>query len=270
MSTGVAEKEFISTAFARSLDNLGINSSRYQGLPRTQRKLALCEAIQSTTMKLLPDFEPLRETGLLSQRRLEDFSPEQVFSHRVFLDANIALACLGETAVIRYLINYLSFPEPRWRILIEPVLRSLCRQPPRGHLGYHLPKRQQVLAWCEWALTRSETIPSFDFSVDLLSEGYVRHKRAVSTTRVKFVPWIESWTAPEFSCKYFYSTQAEFAESHLEQPFERRDFHQVVKRLDGYIRANQSHYTSFATLSAALHDFFCVYLSRGQITITLD
>lgn len=256
MNSEVTAKEVVFSAFSRSLENLGIDSNRYRGLPRAQRRLALCEAINSTARKLLPSFEPLRETGFLPSRKPEDFSPEQLRSHKTFVDAAIALACLGENSVVRHLINYLSFPEPRWRMVIEPVLRSLCQRPPKGSLAYQIPSKRQVEAWCEWALMRSAAPQCTDYTSDILAESFTSASPLRRLKTTFYSPRLECWNTHALEFKYYNAGQAEFARKTLEHHILANDYHQVVNHLDDYIRSHHASSIHFGTLSAAISDCF--------------
>src|ERR1051326_1489392 len=134
LSIDKESKEFqaVSVAFYRSLKSLEIEPTRFRALPLRQRRLALCEAIYQTAKQVSINIKWYEDRSDLQSKKLWDYSPDDIAQHQTIVDALIALVCLGESGFVRPLITYLSFPEPRWSILIDSLLRAISYEGIRG------------------------------------------------------------------------------------------------------------------------------------------
>ncbi|HMH42839.1 MAG TPA: hypothetical protein VK557_05110 [Pyrinomonadaceae bacterium] len=260
LSTKQAAREFeaISEAFTRSLKSLEVEPARFRALPLRQRKLALFEAIYKTAKEVIQELDWYDDRSNLRSKRLWDFTIDQIAQHQAIVDALIAFLCLGETAFIRPLVSYLSFPEPRWSILIDSVLRAITLEPMRGSV-FRIPSDAEISAWRRWAIEHSEVPKLKDFSEILLSdigmEDVSRHyyfrqtadsaESSSLTNRNEFFQ--SDW-------KYFDERQASFCTTALYPQLKSYEFNRFAEFIESFVLQNPTE-ANFNTIVACTNDW---------------
>lgn len=245
--------EAISVAFNRSLDYLEIQPARYKRLPLRQRRLALCEAIFSTARRVVEPLNWYLDRSDLHSKRLWDYSPDQIRRHQTVLDSLIALVCLGETSFVRPLVTYLSFPEQRWSITIDSVLRAISEEPMKGPL-FRLPSESDKAMWRKWAVDRSEPLGLNDFSTSLCAQIGVdditwHSPSAYGFTASSLINWDQFL---DVSWKYFDEKQAKFCKK-LYVPLREQKFKEVAESIDAFV-SDYPREGNYNTIVSCLND----------------
>lgn len=246
--------EAISVAFRRSLDYLEIQPVRYKTLPLRQRRLALCEAIFSTARRVGEGLDWYLDRSELNAKRLWDFSPEQIRKHQTILDSLIALICLGETSFVRPLVTYLSFPESRWSITIDSLLRAITEESMKGPL-FRLPSESDKAMWRRWAVSDFDPARVNDFSTFLCAQIGVddilwQTASPYGFTASALINWDEFL---DVSWKYFDDKQARFCKD-LYEPFHERKFKEVAESIDAFVSTNPCE-GNYNTIVTCLNDW---------------
>lgn len=251
-------KEFdaISVAFTRSLRNLEIEPNRFRTLPLRQRKLAMCEAIYQTAKQVSGELDWYLDRTDLHSKRLWDFTPNQIAQHQTVVDSLIALVCLGESSFVRPLVTYLSFPESRWAILIDSVLRAISVDPIRGSV-FRIPTESERATWRKWAIEHPEPPKLKDYSDILLSD--------IGTEDIKW----NFFCPPEISessflinrneffeteWKYFDEKQANYCTRILYSPLKSYDYNAFAESVEAFVNTNPFE-GNFNTLVACVNDW---------------
>ncbi len=262
MNTSVQRKskefEAVSIAFTRSLKSLEIDPVRFRALPLRQRKLAICEAIYKTAKHVSSELDWYEDRSNLQSKKLWDFTIDQISHHQTVVDALIALVCLGESSFLRPLVSYLSFPEQRWSILIDSVLRAIAIEPARGPM-FRIPSEQALHTWRKWAIENSELPELRDYSDILLSDIGIEgikdqhfsvyfSKSALSSSLINRNELFQTdW-------EYFDQKQASFSSTKLYPQLKSYEFERFVVFLEGFVRDNPSE-GNFNTLVACTNDW---------------
>lgn len=250
--------EAISAAFTRSLKSLEIEPARFRALPLRQRKLALFEAIYTTAKQVSCDLKWYEDRSDLQSKHLWDFTVDQIAQHQTIVDALIAFVCLGETSFIRPLVSYLSFPEPRWSILIDSVLRAVTLEPMRGSL-FRIPNDGEIFAWRKWAIENPELQQSKDYSDILLSDiGMDNVAKNYFFTQIAY-PAETSFliNRNEFfqsDWKYFDEQQASFCRHALYPQLKSYEFDRFAQSIETFVLENPRE-SNFNTLLACTNDW---------------
>jgi hypothetical protein len=248
------EFEAVSVAFYRSLRSLEIEPARFRSLPIKQRRLALCEAIYKTAKQVSSEIRWYEDRSSLHSKRLWDFSPEEITQHQIIVDALLALVCLGESAFIRPLVTYLSFPEPRWAILISSLLRAISARGIRGST-FRLPSDEERSRWRKWAIEEVEFPSLRDYSYMLLSEiGSEEIKWNIDISeqvesallRVRNEFFETDW-------KYYDNKQADYCNRFLYRSLKSYDYGAFADLLEGFVSRNPQQ-GNFTTLVACISD----------------
>jgi hypothetical protein len=247
--------EAISYAFKRSLEDLGIEPVRFHAIPPQQRKLAIREAIYNITGQKITEIDFLLDRSDFQSKQLGDFSPEQIRQHKTVIDALIAMVCLGDTTFIRPLITYLSFPEPRWPIFIEPVLRAVLKKSIHGPI-YRLPTEEERFKWRIWALKQITKTTLEDYSPILLSQigdEEIRwdHFSSSDSSDSSWLVLKDDIFKPK--SKYYNYSDANFCTYNLFPSLKNHNFTVFVKLLDNFIKENPNK-TNYDTISACIKD----------------
>lgn len=273
MSTSVDRKskelEAVSVAFSRSLKSLEIEPVRFRALPFRQRKLAMCEAIYKTAKHVSGDLNWHEDRSDLQSKKLWDFSVDQIAQHQTIVDALIALVCLGESSFLRPLVSYLSFPEQRWSILIDSVLRAIAIKPTRGPI-FRIPNDQELHTWRRWAIEISEPPALRDYSDILLSDIGIeeikeRHFHAYfsNSTVSSFLINRNEFFATDW--EYFDEKQARFSSSDLYPQLKSYEFKRFALFLEDFVRENPSE-GNFNTLVACTNDWISeLHLPKSKL-----
>jgi hypothetical protein len=139
-------------AFEGALERLGIERVRFSVLGPEQQRSALAEAVYASVKALDVRHKWVLEAARFSDSSLKEYSLGEIEQHHKLVHALIALVCLGESSCVRPLVAYLSFPEARWSLLIEPVLKAVSpERVPSFHGGLRQPRALQ--RWRSWAVT---------------------------------------------------------------------------------------------------------------------
>lgn len=262
MSTSVHREskglEAVSIAFSRSLKSLEIEPVRFRALPFRQRKLAMCEAIYKTAKHVSGELSWHEDRSDLHARKLWDFTIDQIVQHQTVVDALIALVCLGESSFVRPLVSYLSFPEQRWSILIDSVLKAVAIEPTRGPI-FRIPNDRELHAWRKWAIDTSEPPALRDYSDILLSNIGIEEIRersfqaylSKSTESSSLINRNEFFQA---DWEYFDQKQASFSSSNLFPLLKSYEFERFALFLEDFVRENPSE-GNFNTLVACTNDW---------------
>jgi hypothetical protein len=249
--------EAISAAFHRSLKSLEIEPARFRALPLRQRKLAIFEAIYKTAKQVSAELDWYEDRSNLHEKKLWDFSISQIAQHQTVLDALIAFVCLGETSFIRPLVSYFAFPEPRWSILIDSVLRAITSDAMLGSV-YRIPNREEVSAWRKWAIEQPDLTKLKDFSeillLDIGTEDVRRHYFFKPNDLVETSFLINRNEFFQSDWKYFDERQAGFCTSSLYPKLKSYQFAQFAESIEGYILENPGE-GNFNTLVACTNDW---------------
>ena len=256
LSIDKESKEFqaVSVAFYRSLKSLEIEPTRFRALPLRQRRLALCEAIYQTAKQVSINIKWYEDRSDLQSKKLWDYSPDDIAQHQTIVDALIALVCLGESGFVRPLITYLSFPEPRWSILIDSLLRAISYEGIRGST-FRLPNEPERRRWRKWALEHAEFPSLRDYSYMLLSDiGSEEVKWSVDTSdpatssslRVRNEFLETDW-------KYYDEEQAQYCDRFLHQSLKAYDYGRFTELIDHFV-SHKPHEGNFNTLVACISD----------------
>lgn len=245
--------EILSAALSRSLENLGIDIVRFQTLALGERKLALCEAIYRTAGHARTEIDWYADRSELYVKELWDFSPAQIDQHQTMVDALIALVCLGEVSYVRPLVAYLSFPEPRWSILICPVLEAVSkkfiRTPP-----YSIPSASELSGWRKWAVKQAEPPSLKDYGDILLSEFDVGKMKLEWSSEWSDFSWLLKRNEFLFTpWKYFNENEAKYCALKLYEPLKREDWTAFADTLEQYVYAEKSA-SNFKTIVACIND----------------
>jgi hypothetical protein len=190
----------------------------------------------------------------LNAKKLWDFSPEQIRKHQTILDSLIALVCLGETSFIRPLVTYLSFPEPRWSITIDSVLRAISEDSMKGPL-FRLPSESDKAMWRRWAVSDFDPSGLNDFSTLLTSQIGVDDIRWHPESSSGFpaallINWDEFLAV---SWKYFDEKQVRFCKK-LYEPFREQKFSEVAESIDTFVSTNPCE-GNYNTIVTCLNDW---------------
>lgn len=247
--------EAISNAFDSSLQNLGIEITRFRAMPLEQRKLAFREAIIKIAGPKINEIDWLEDRSELHDKELWDFSPEQILNHQIIVNALIALVCLGEATYVRPLITYLSFPEKRWSILIEPVLKAVLKKSIQGPI-YRLPNKSNLSKWHIWALNQSYEPYLEDYSMILLTK--------LGEEKVKWYHYQSnetsdsSWLVSKDEFKnskwmYFNDYDANYCALRLYPELESNNFYKFIINLDEHIKEHPFE-RNYDTLVSCIRD----------------
>lgn len=250
----IGPRDVVSAALHGAMERLGIESARFRAMPSSQRRLALCEAIYRTASKGTVGSSWIKERAELGQTPIERFSPEQIQQHRIVVDALTALVCLGESTFVRSLVSYLSFPEPRWSITIDSVLRAVVfgeSDPP-----YRLPNQTNLCEWRQWAVKQRLQPKMSNFSEYLITqmgaEEETWHERTSrDASGVTWLALARPNVAPAWHC--FSEPQAYFCAHSLYPALDESDARRLVGALDAYLKEHL-HAKNFGTLVACLSD----------------
>ncbi len=246
----------LSVAFARSLKSLEIEPGRYRTLPLRQRRLALCEAIYKTAKLASREIDWYADRSDLRSKQLWDFTPDQIAQHQILVDALIALVCLGESSFIRPLVTYLSFPEPRWAILIDSVLRAVTAGGIRGST-FRLPNEAERSSWRKWAIDHTEVPRIRDYSEILLSDIGVedikwRYRYVPDATEYSFLVARNEFLETDW--KYYDEQQADFCTHVLYWPLKAYDYSSFAGSVEAFVKKNPLE-GNFTTLVACVNDW---------------
>jgi hypothetical protein len=248
------EFEAVSVAFYRSLKSLEIEPARFRALPIKQRRLALCEAIYKTAKQVSTTILWYQDRSSLYSKKLWDFSPDEVTQHQIIVDALIALVCLGESAFVRPLVTYLSFPEPRWAILISSLLRAISTQGIRGPT-FRLPSDEERAQWRKWAIEHVEFPAVRDYSYMLLSDiGSeevnwnldISEQEESALLRVRNEFFETDW-------KYYDEKQADYCDRFLYRSLKSYDYGAFADLLERFVSEHPQQ-GNFTTLVACMSD----------------
>ncbi len=247
--------DIVAEALDRSLMNLGIEPSRFRSLPLMQRRLAIKEAVFNTASQKLRDLDWLEERSGFHESRLADFSHSEILQHQASVDALVAMVCLGEMRYAQPLVTYMSFPEPRWRILIEPVLRAISEQTVSEPV-YRLPSLAEVRKWRLWTASESTQSGLSDYSERLMERMGARvvgQREAPRRVHRNYYQPAKSRTIVAHRWRYFDSALADYCASLLYPEIRSASFDRFLELLDGLLRDNpQAAHTD--TLSACIRD----------------
>ncbi|MEK6286448.1 MAG: hypothetical protein AABO57_11955 [Acidobacteriota bacterium] len=257
--------EILSTALSRSLENLGIDIVRFQTLALGERKLALCEAIYRTAGHARTEIDWYADRSELYMKELWDFSPAQIDQHQTMVDALIALVCLGEVSYVRPLVAYLSFPEPRWSILICPVLEATSKKFIRTPT-YSIPSASELSAWRKWAVKLAEPPILKDYGDILLSEFDIGKMKLEWSSELSDFSWLlmrnEFFVTP---WKYFNESEAKYCALRLYEPLKSGDWTDFADTLEQYVYAERPA-SNFKTIVACINDIMReLNLSRTRL-----
>lgn len=246
--------EAISVAFNRSLNYLEIEPARFKTLPLRQRRLALCEAIFSTAHQVDRGLNWYLDRSELQSKKLWDFSPEQIRKHQTILDSLIALVCLGETSFVRPLVTYLSFPEARWSITIDSVLRAISEEPMKGHL-FRLPSESDKGMWRDWVVGQLASSELKDFGTSMSSQIGIDDIRwhdssSYGPANSSLINGIEFL---DLNWKYFDDNQARFC-GDLYELFSARKYNEVAESIDIFVNNHPSE-GNYNTIVTCLNDW---------------
>jgi hypothetical protein len=150
--------EVLAAALDGALEQLSIQRTRFSALGPDACRLAISEAVWQSVRDLNVGANWPLQSVHFSGKTTADFTIQEIQQHYRLLNALVALVCLGDSSYIRPLVTYLSFPEPRWSLIIEPVLRALSRNTPPS-----VERLRSALAlqfWRRWAahLSASATL----------------------------------------------------------------------------------------------------------------
>jgi hypothetical protein len=177
-------KGVLADALETALENLGVDSRRFQEAPYMSRRRALVEALYRLPKELLQEFDFFKDCSSLSVRKTEDFSEEQLRNHQQMMNLLIALVCLGECQYLKPLTIYLSFPEERWSIRILPLLEIFSGKK-LGESVYRVPNEEEVSTWRIWAMDLPDIINNayhFELCKTFLQNlGFSSHSEEVNT-----------------------------------------------------------------------------------------
>lgn len=249
------EYKVVAVAFDRALRGLEIEPTRYRALSLKQRRLALCEAIFSTARNVSKGIDWYVDRSDLRSKQLWDFSPDQITQHQIAVDALIGLVCLGEFSYVRPLITYLSFPESRWTILIDSLLRALSPEGIR-HSVFRLPTDSERARWRRWAIEHPDPINFRDYSYVLLSDLgtdqvdwnlLVTEAEDSSLLKVQNEFFGTYW-------KYFDERQADYCGRFLRSPLKSYDYRTFAELVERFVAANPNE-ANFTTIVACASDW---------------
>lgn len=246
--------EAVSDGFNRSLANLSIQPARFRAMPLQQRKLAIREAIYEITGQTLNEIDYLLDRSNFRSKCLAEFSPEQIRQHKTVVDALIALVCLGDPTFIRPLIIYLSFPERRLSIIIEPILRAVLKKSIHASI-YRLPTDKDISNWRSWAMRVTQPTME-DYSNILLTE--------IGDEKIKWhhfsssEPSDSSWLATKdvffkSKLKYFSYNDADFYTEKLFPSLKKQDYSKFIDSLDDFVIKNPNK-GDFDIITACIND----------------
>ena len=249
------EYKVVAIAFDRALRGLEIEPTRYRTLSLKQRRLALCEAIFSTARNVSKGINWWIDRSDLQSKQLWDFTPHQITQHQIAVDALIGLVCLGEFSYVRPLVTYLSFPESRWTILIDSLLRAMSPEGIRGSL-FRLPTDAERARWRKWAIEHPDPTNFRDYSYVLLSDLgtqqvdwnlLVTEVEDSSLLKVQNESFGTDW-------KYFDEKQADYCGRYLRSPLKSYDHKAFAELVERFVAANPDE-ANFTTIVACVSDW---------------
>src|SRR5579859_1274793 len=128
--------------FTDALNSLGVSYSRYINLPFHIRKTSLSFDVH----KLVA--ESLENANIdqidFSTIEIYDLSEDEIDSHLRILNASFVLTCLGHRAYVKRLVSYLDFPEARWKIKIDYLLKLLLG---KKNIEINIPSYKESLKY---------------------------------------------------------------------------------------------------------------------------
>jgi hypothetical protein len=244
----------VDEALDSALEQLGIQRVRFIALGPEQMRLALCEAIFASVKELDAAANWALSAAHFGGKTLADFSLEEIDQHFKLVHALIALACLGESAYVRPLTTYLSFPEPRWSLLIEPVLRALA-DGKRSSMQHGLRSPGVLRRWRKWAagLPLSPALPTAIYhrqgASDVHWDVTFRHDSLDSLWLVSGNQWRDERS------EFFDADQARTCARTFFKDLDSSRFDSFVTALNAYlVSSDEVTFASCETIAACIRD----------------
>jgi hypothetical protein len=255
-SSSADAQAVIEDMLRNSLKSLGIESARFASLPPAQRRLALADTLIGIASELTSTLKWVTARAGLADQRIEDLDAREVDMHRAMLDCLISLCCIGETSFLTSLVPYLHFPDPRWSIGVDALLRSLVygKADPR----YSVPNATQRRHWAAWCITTHAGQRYFDLAGRVLGSmwgDFHETKGPWSELRdTSEAEWLLAIANPGERRKLRYDPEeVAFCNSVLVRNLLHRDARSLCSEINRFVSTRDSG-ADFATTSAFLED----------------